>query len=96
VTLPSCTNKKNQRFSLAFVLMRSGSHQPNNPTRARITAENAGETACLEKGDAESDVTQCQGVPNWAEVRELILACEELSADVRQSLIVLGDAERVT
>jgi len=76
--------------------MRSGSHQPNNPTRARTTAKNAGKTVHSDKGDAECDVTQCQGVPNWAEVRELILACEELSAEVRQSLIVLGDAERVT
>jgi len=58
-----------------------------------LSAENAGKTALSAKGDAESDVTQCQSVPKWAEVRELILGCEELSAEVRQKLIAIGDTK---
>ena len=86
-------HEKSQRFTLACVILRFGPHHLINPTRARTSAENAGKTACFEKGDAESDVTQCQGAPTWGSVRELILACEELSAEVRHNLIDLGDAE---
>jgi len=48
------------------------------------------------QGDAESDVTQYQSASRWAEVRNLILACEELSAEIRQNLIAVGDAEGAT
>jgi len=33
------------------------------------------------------------GGATWGEIREFILACEELSAEVRQRLIALGDAK---
>ena len=64
-----------------------------NPTRARRDGENEGKTSLFDKGDAESDVMQCLGASKWVEVRELIFACEELSAEVRQKLIALGDAK---
>lgn len=68
----------------------------DNPARTRNSAENIGEMVCLEKGDAESDVTPRHGALKWLEVRELILACEELSAEIRQTLTILGDAAGTT
>ena len=45
--------EETQCFSALFVDVRDDSCDEINPTRARTSAENTGETACFEKGDAE-------------------------------------------
>ena len=54
----------------------------------RTYAENAGETALLQEGDAKSDVFD-RG--SWGELRDAIAVCPDLPKDVRQSLIDMGD-----
>jgi hypothetical protein len=65
-----------------------------NPTRTRIDAGNAGETACFDEGGAESGASDIQSGARWDQIRGLIAECPDLPIQARQSLIARGDAER--
>ena len=67
-----------------------------NPTRTRIDAGNAGETACFDEGGAESGARDIQSGAPWEQIRSLISDCPDPSEEARQSLVAQGDVATCT
>jgi len=53
------------------------------------------ETALFSKSGAESGARQCLSGANWAEICDLILACDELPPAAKKKLIAIGGKEIV-
>jgi hypothetical protein len=63
----------------------------NNPTRARIAAENTDETSVSVAGGAKSGASCCPSLSAWSDIRSMISDCRGLPPETRQSLIAQGD-----
>ena len=53
----------------------------------RTSGQFPGNKACSYKGDAKSDAAPA----NWAQLKPLILACDELPADIRQQMVEIAE-----